>query len=286
MGYLSVTASSSLTSLNGLENLTVIGDELHLGGNRSLIDISALNNVRTLGGIIQFDKNSLSNCTFYALCERLAVGSESIRIYLNGQGCNSVEQVQANCGAIAITNPPPGLSTVCAGSNVMASVSTSGFATSYLWYKNGVTVPSQTSATLSLTNVQTGDAGNYVVVITSSTTSLTSSPFQLVVNSVDNPGLAVSGPLTCATTSVTLTASGGSTYSFNGPGLTQSGPSNRAAVSQPGMFSVIITSAGGCTASAFTTVVSNTDLQAPTLLTSATTTTIQPISVTASGLLQ
>ncbi|GAB3991183.1 hypothetical protein GCM10028807_20710 [Spirosoma daeguense] len=65
--------------------------------------------------------------------------------------------------------------------------------------------------------------------------------------------LSASGTLTCSQTSVTLTAGGGTTYQFSGPGLvSQSG--NVALVNQAGTYSVVVTSANGCTASSSLTV--------------------------------
>lgn len=54
-------------------------------------------------------------------------------------------------------------------------------------------------------------------------------------------------------------------------------------VSVAGTYSVTVTAPNGCTASAQTTVGSNTSLEAPSLQVSALTTIDQPISVTASG---
>ncbi|MBD2705498.1 putative Ig domain-containing protein [Spirosoma sp. BT702] len=90
------------------------------------------------------------------------------------------------------------------------------------------------------------------------------------------------GPLTCSQTSVTLTASGGIAYRFGG-GAVQIGTSPMATVSVAGVYSVTVTGANGCSATAQTTVTSSTTLPAPTLTASALSTTNQPISVTATS---
>jgi hypothetical protein len=53
---------------------------------------------------------------------------------------------------------------------------------SYQWRKNGANVTGATSASLTLTNVQTNQAGNYTVVITNAYGSVTSSVAVLTVN--------------------------------------------------------------------------------------------------------
>lgn len=64
------------------------------------------------------------------------------------------------------------------------------------------------------------------------------------------------GTLSCAVTSLTLTAfaSGTNAYTFSA-GATQIGSSNQAVVSQPGVYTVTIANAGGCTTTASATVV-------------------------------
>lgn len=72
--------------------------------------------------------------------------------------------------------------------------------------------------------------------------------------------IANAGPtksLTCVNATTTLTASGGGTYNWNGPSiLSQSGAN--ATVFGVGSYSVLVTSAAGCTAQAVTSVVLNT----------------------------
>ena len=128
-------------------------------------------------------------------------------------------------------------SVVCAGSTVTASVSVTGTVTGYQWFYNGTALAGQTTATLSLTNVQPAQSGNYDVVLTSSCVSQTSTSFSLTVPSLTvtaAPSLTiVSG------NSVTLTASGASSYSWS------TGASTSAiSVSATGTYSVTGVSAG------------------------------------------
>lgn len=70
---------------------------------------------------------------------------------------------QSLSGAPVITLPPRSVA-VAAGANVTFSVTVSGTGPfGYQWLFNGVAVPSATGSTLTLTSVQTANAGNYSV---------------------------------------------------------------------------------------------------------------------------
>lgn len=76
-----------------------------------------------------------------------------------------------------------------AGSFATFTVTTTGTAPlSYQWHKDGVNVPGATSASLTLSNVQTNEVGNYAVVITNAYGSVTSSVAVLTVNAPALPG--------------------------------------------------------------------------------------------------
>ena len=100
-------------------------------------------------------------------------------------------------------------------------------------------------------------AGPYSVTVTSANGCTATASTTVVGDQVaPTAGLTNNGPLSCTMTSVTLTASGGGTYRFSS-GATQIGTSNLASVSTAGPYSVTVTSANGCTATATTTVVGN-----------------------------
>ncbi|WP_460946971.1 FG-GAP-like repeat-containing protein [Spirosoma daeguense] len=153
-----------------------------------------------------------------------------------------------------ITQPTAGTA-VCVGSPVSTSVNVSGTGPfTYQWYKDGLDVNGQTSATLSLTNVQTVAGGSYSVVVTGACNSVTSTAFSLTVNSSPVASLSNNGPLTCDQPMAILTASGGSTYQFSA-GATHYDPANNTAtVSLGGVYSVTVLNAAGCSAVASTTV--------------------------------
>ncbi|MBO0724436.1 MAG: immunoglobulin domain-containing protein, partial [Blastocatellia bacterium] len=85
-------------------------------------------------------------------------------------------------------NTPPAITTqpvsqtAPAGSDVTFSVVASGAAPlAYQWQKDGADVPGATGAALTLTNVQTSDAGSYSVVVSNSLGDVTSDPATLTV---------------------------------------------------------------------------------------------------------
>ncbi|MBD2753919.1 putative Ig domain-containing protein [Spirosoma validum] len=93
------------------------------------------------------------------------------------------------CQPIAITQQPASSSSVTAGASVSVPVSVSGTVNGYQWYKDNLSSPvmGQTSATLTLTNVQLGDAGSYSVVVTGACNSVTSTAFSLSVSAPAQP---------------------------------------------------------------------------------------------------
>ncbi|GAB3991133.1 hypothetical protein GCM10028807_20460 [Spirosoma daeguense] len=91
-----------------------------------------------------------------------------------------------NCAPAIITQQPPTSATFVVGSTASASVVATGSSLMYQWYKDGTSpgniVAGQTSAVLSLPNVQFGQAGTYYCVVSNGCNSSTvSNGFTLVV---------------------------------------------------------------------------------------------------------
>ena len=139
---------------------------------------------------------------------------------------------------VAITAQPVAGSAVCAGGSVTTSVSVSGTTSAYQWYNALGAVAGQTSATLTLSNLQASQAGSYSVVVTGACNSVTSTAFSLTVNPL--PTASISGNLTvCSGQSTTLTASGGTTYLWN------TGATTASISATAGAYSVTVSS-GSC----------------------------------------
>ncbi|GAA4455126.1 hypothetical protein GCM10023189_22590 [Nibrella saemangeumensis] len=111
--------------------------------------------------------------------------------------------------ATTITQEPASASVVCAGTPVSVPVMATGPGTlGYQWYRTGTNAPvaGQNTSTLSIDAAKTTDTDGYYCVVTSSCTSLTSTTFNLTVNSL--PTVATAGPLSpqLIGTPVSLTA--------------------------------------------------------------------------------
>ncbi|NEU07538.1 T9SS type A sorting domain-containing protein [Flavihumibacter sp. R14] len=121
---------------------------------------------------------------------------------------------------VAITNQPVATQTLCSGSTASFSVTATGTGLSYQWRRAGVNIPGATSATLTLNNITTADAGNYTVVVTGigPCTPVTSQTSALVVNQVVAiTAQPVASQTTCSgsTVSFTVAATGtGLTYQW------------------------------------------------------------------------
>lgn len=154
---------------------------------------------------------------------------------------------------IAFTQQPPSASALCGGTalNIPTSLTGTGPIT-YQWFKSGTSLSAQTTNTLSLSSLQTSDAGSYSLVAIGTCNSLTSSTFSLTVNSVNaailNPGPG-STTLSCGSPTVSLTANGGTTYEWED---TSTQPVR--VLSQAGTYSVVVSSALGCSATASVTL--------------------------------
>ncbi len=93
--------------------------------------------------------------------------------------------------APAITTPPAGL-TVTAGQSADFSVTATGTAPlAYQWRLAAVAISGATNATYSLASVQTGDAGDYTVVVSNPAGAVTSAPPAVLTVNQLPPGMVV-----------------------------------------------------------------------------------------------
>lgn len=195
----------------------------------------------------------------------------------------------------AITAQPQS-QTVPAGANVTFSVAATGTAPlSYQWRLAGTNLPGATASSLTRTNVQLADAGNYSVEVANSAGSVTSQDAILTVNA---PPLIIAQPQGQTVTeddsvgfTVVVTGSPVLKYQWrfggaNLPGAT--GTSyliNHAQAGQAGDYSVVVTNAFGSATSSNATLVV---LVPPAILAQPLNQTVSPgsnatFSVTATG---
>ncbi len=162
---------------------------------------------------------------------------DDVRIYDRALSAPEVGQLYASVEVVlpSITVQPQA-QTVVAGTNVAFSVTATGTAPlAYQWSKNSANIAGATNATLTLTNVQPPNSGNYTVAITNAAGSVTSSVVSLTVTNVptvvqqglvayypfngnanDESGLGKHGTVEGAVLAVDRFGVANQAYSFNG----------------------------------------------------------------------
>jgi Concanavalin A-like lectin/glucanases superfamily/Immunoglobulin domain len=112
---------------------------------------------------------------------------DDVRIYNRALSSNEVAQIYA------IENPGPKITaqptnvTVNVGDTASFSVTAGGVnPLNYQWFKDGISLPNATNATLMLPNVQPPRIGNYTVAIINSSGSITSSVASLSISNVNS----------------------------------------------------------------------------------------------------
>ncbi len=165
-------------------------------------------------------------------------------------GCSTSTNIGVVINTAPVISTIGSNSPVCQGSNLsLYAGATSG--SSYSWTgPNGFTSNIQNPV---INNATTANAGTYVVTASLNTCSSSSSTAVTVVAA---PNVNITGNLDiCVGSSTTLTATGGSTYLWSPGGATT--PSITVSPSTTTTYSVVVTASGGCSATAFATVVVN-----------------------------
>lgn len=100
---------------------------------------------------------------------------------------NAVLTVNSPLGAAPVITAQPLSQTVAPGGSATFTVAATGTSPTYQWRKNGTAMAGATASTLSLANLQAGDAADYTVVVSTAGGSQTSRFARLVVDNPD-PG--------------------------------------------------------------------------------------------------
>ncbi len=187
------------------------------GGSDDSVRLGVDGTILTTGGVGVSTGNSWSWQSAAAVSSTFTVsdaGNRTINVWMREDG-TEVDKVlvtmgtaptgtgpeeSARSGNSSVISPTittqPSSQTVTAGANVSFSVTATngGGMLDYQWKKDGANV-STDSATLSLSNVTTADAGSYTVVVTNSAGSITSSTATLTVNTPTPPPTGGGGGL-------------------------------------------------------------------------------------------
>lgn len=186
---------------------------------------------------------------------------------------NKFGTITSSNAALVVNSAPrittqPQSQSVNVGSNAMFSVTATGgsLPLSYQWRMAGTNLPAATDSSLTFTNAQSTNAGNFVVVITNTLGSITSAVATLTV--IIPPSITVQPADTTAnsgtTASFSVTAAGTAPlhyqWQYHGANLasaTASAYSFTAQSTNAGSYSVIVTNVGGAIASSIATLTVN-----------------------------
>ncbi|QYM77803.1 immunoglobulin domain-containing protein [Horticoccus luteus] len=150
--------------------------------------------------------DSRANGTYDQLAVRIAGGSNSFNALTITGLSYSIEA--AGPSAPSIDTQPASVAGALGGSAAFTVVASGTNPLTYQWQKDNVAISGATSATLALTNLTSGDAGSYTVVVTNDLGSATSAAAVLTVT-VATPPVFTTQPQSTSVTegaNVTFTA--------------------------------------------------------------------------------
>ncbi len=103
-------------------------------------------------------------------------------VFTNDCGAATTASAQLTYFLLPFITEQPQDAAICEGEDWTFTVTAGGTEISLQWRHNGVDIPGETEATLTVSNAQASDAGNYDVVITNTCASITSNVAVLTVN--------------------------------------------------------------------------------------------------------
>ena len=258
---------TNTSSISITENITLPVVNIS-SSNGSVINctIPSITLTATGGGTYEWE----SNGTLLGTSASIIVNAQGIySVYVIGaNGCantaNFTITENTNTPTASITSNVPSNTLTCTTTSITLSASGSG---TYSWSQGATNLGN--SATISVTT-----PGTYNLIVTGSNGCTATSSIVISQNTQVPSALITANPqtniLTCSTTSIALTASGGLSYSWSN-GTTNLGSSASINVSAPGIYTVIVTGANGCTATTNSTITQN--IVAPTVTINNTTNT-------------
>jgi gliding motility-associated-like protein len=207
-------------------------------------------------------------------------GGNTANPVVNGTGPYVVTVTAANgCTATANTNvsqntipPTPNASSsgTLTCNTTTASLNATGGGT-YTWSGTGIVSGGNTA------NPVVSGTGPYVVTVTAANGCTATANTNVSQNTTPpTAGASNSGSLTCSTTTVSLNGTGGASYSWSGPGIVSGGNTATPVVNQIGVYTVTVTAANGCTATANTTIGQNNTTPSITMPSTQTITCSSP----------
>jgi hypothetical protein len=106
-GGLTLSSNNQLQEITALSNLTSINGTLWISSNWVLTSLSGLDNINSasVSGLFIVGNNLLATCEVQSICDYLVSPGGYITIQNNAPGCNSPEEVEAACEALAVHEP-------------------------------------------------------------------------------------------------------------------------------------------------------------------------------------
>ena len=163
-----------------------------------------------------------------------------------------------------ITTQPQSLTVIVGQNATLSGIATSTGPPSYQWSLNGAAQSGDTNATLSITNVQTTEAGSYLLVVTNNAGSITSAVAILTVlvppSIQTQPNNLTVAQSQNASFSVVANGSAPFSYQWNFDGTAMSGDTNASLTltnvqtTQAGAYTVVVTNNAGSITSAVATL--------------------------------
>ncbi|PWK17484.1 SprB-like repeat protein, partial [Arcicella aurantiaca] len=249
----------TITEPASLPSATVASSGIACVGNTITLTATAT------GGTAGYTYNW--NGTGFVSSNTLAVTTSGINtlVVKDSKGCTSTETVSTTVTFNALPVPViAGTTTLCSGSTLNL---TANDGVTYAW--SGPNSFTSTTATISIPNVQTVNAGVYSVMVTNANSCVASATANVIINLTPTASITpTSAILTCTNPSTALTASGGSTYSWT---ATNGFTANTAIanITSAGTYTVTASSSAGCISTASVTVTENK--VAPTIVVTPTT---------------
>jgi Immunoglobulin I-set domain len=169
-------------------------------------------------------------------------------------GSQTSNAVSLTVNAVTVITTQPSVQTVCAGTSASFTVAATGTNLSYQWRKAGTNIPGATSATYTIANATSTDAGNYDVVVTGSCGSQTSNGVSLTVNAVTAITTQPAAQTICSGTAATFSVSATGTnlvYQWRKGSTNITGANaatytiNSVTAADAGSYDVVITGACG-----------------------------------------
>lgn len=189
----------------------------------------------------------------------ITVGTYTVSATCTENGCTSVASTPVT-GLSINPLPLPNLSSnspVCVGNTLNLSSSSS---TSYLWA--GPNSFSSTEQNPSIANVTTAANGTYTITQTNSFGCTASATTAVTINALPVPSPTSDSPKCVGTTLSLSSAAGMSSYAWSGPNSFSSSIQNpsisNVTTAANGVYTLTVSNASGCSATATTSVIINT----------------------------